>query len=59
MRAYGALTAVSVPAGRHTVQLTFAPESYRVGAMLSLLTWGVLSILGAVLLLRRIIHAVK
>ncbi|MBK8028563.1 MAG: YfhO family protein [Chloroflexi bacterium] len=38
-RAYGGLTAVAVPAGDSTVQLVFDPLSYRIGALLSLVTW--------------------
>lgn len=39
-RAYGALIALEIPAGEHTVELIFDPISYRIGAILSLLTWG-------------------
>lgn len=42
IRAYGGLTALAVPAGEHVLELRFNPLSYRIGAILSLLTWGVL-----------------
>lgn len=38
LRADTAFSAVGVPAGRHTLQFTFAPETYRAGALLSLIT---------------------
>ncbi|MBI5666562.1 MAG: YfhO family protein [Chloroflexi bacterium] len=47
-RAYGALSAVVVPAGDHTVRFTYDPLTYRAGALLSLVTWGALGILVAV-----------
>ncbi len=53
LRAYGALDAVAVPSGMHTVTLIYNPLTYRVGAILSLVTWAALVILGAVMLVRR------
>lgn len=47
LRAYGALVAVPVPAGEHTVEFVYDPLSYRLGALLSLLTWGILGIIAA------------
>jgi Bacterial membrane protein YfhO len=38
LRADTALTALVVPSGDHTVQFTFRPQSFTVGALLSLLT---------------------
>jgi len=38
-RAYGGLIAVPVPAGDSTVQLIFDPLTYRIGALISLVTW--------------------
>jgi hypothetical protein len=35
LRAYGALTAIEVPAGKHEVMLTYNPLSYRVGSVIS------------------------
>jgi hypothetical protein len=52
-RAYGGLTALTVPSGEHTVRLTYNPLTYRVGTVLSLVTWAGLGILGVVLLARR------
>jgi hypothetical protein len=40
LRAYGAVAAVIVPAGEHTVMFVYNPLSYRVGAIASLATWG-------------------
>lgn len=45
LRAYGALTAVAVPAGEHTIQFVYTPLSYRIGAGLSLVAWGFVAIL--------------
>lgn len=52
-RAYGALTAVAVPAGTHEIHLTYNPLSYRLGALLSLVTWAGLGILSAFWWIRR------
>jgi hypothetical protein len=38
LRAYGALSAVVIPQGTHTVQFVYNPLSYRVGAIISLIT---------------------
>jgi hypothetical protein len=53
LRAYGALSAVAVPAGQHTVSLIYDPLSYRAGAIISLTTWAALAILGVIVLMRR------
>ncbi|MEQ8677443.1 MAG: YfhO family protein [Aggregatilineales bacterium] len=45
IRAYGALTALPISAGSHTIELYFDPISFKVGAVLSLVTWIGLSIL--------------
>lgn len=45
LRAYGALSAVAVPRGEHTIHFVFDPPLYRVGALLSLVTWASLVIL--------------
>lgn len=45
LRAYGALSAVAVPAGQHDLLLVYDPASYRIGAILSLVTWAGLGIL--------------
>ncbi len=36
LRAYGALTAIALPAGSHTVEMVYNPLSYRIGALISL-----------------------
>lgn len=46
IRAYGALSAIPVPTGEHEIVLTYDPLSYRIGAILSLVTWAGLGILG-------------
>lgn len=51
-RAYGALSAVVVPAGEHTVRFIYDPLSYRIGAILSLFTWGALGILVVLQIIR-------
>ena len=52
LRAYGALSAVYVPAGEHQIQLHYRPLSFRIGAMLSAVTWGAL-LLGALMWIGR------
>lgn len=39
IRAYGGLSAIEIPAGQHILTLQFAPMSYTIGALWSLLTW--------------------
>ena len=53
-RAYGALMAIDVPAGDHTIELTYNPLSYRIGTILSAITWISLAIIGIVTLIQRI-----
>lgn len=53
LRAYGALQAVIVPMGEHTVRFVFDPLTYKVGAMISLISWGTLVITGIWILIRR------
>lgn len=38
-RAYGALLAVEIPAGDHTLTLTYQPLSFMIGLFISALTW--------------------
>jgi hypothetical protein len=52
LRAYGALAALAVPAGEHTIQFVYDPLSYRVGVIISLVTWVALGIIGLVLIVR-------
>lgn len=44
LSAYGALSAVEVPAGEHTISFVYNPMSYRLGLVLSLFTWGTLTL---------------
>ncbi len=53
IRAYGAVVAVPLPAGTHTVIFRYDPLSYRLGAGLSLVTWAGFGILGLILLVRK------
>jgi hypothetical protein len=39
IRAYGALTAIPLPAGTHTITYRYEPLSFRVGAAISVVTW--------------------
>jgi hypothetical protein len=53
IRAYGALVAVPISAGEHTISFTYDSPSYKLGAMLSLVTWVGMGILGGILMLKR------
>lgn len=53
LRAYGALSAVVVPEGTYTVQFVYNPLSYRVGAVVSLITSIALGVLGIVAIVHR------
>ncbi len=57
LRAYGALAAVVMPAGEHTVVFKYDPLSYKLGAIISLLAWGTVVILGGISLYHRKSHA--
>ena len=39
IRAYGGLIALEIPPGQHSLSLDFAPISYLIGGLVSLLTW--------------------
>ena len=39
IRAYAGLIALEIPAGKHLLSLTFAPRSYAIGALASLVVW--------------------
>jgi len=52
LRAYGALSAVAIPAGEHTIELRYDPLTYRVGAVISGITWVGLLIFALLSLLR-------
>ncbi len=53
LRAYGALTAIPVPAGTHEIVLQYDPLIYRIGALLSLVSWLGVSILGVIWFVRQ------
>ncbi len=53
LRAYAGLSAVEVPAGEHTLVLTYDPLSYRIGLVLSLVTWLTLAVRALMALRRR------
>ena len=53
IRAYAGLSAIEIPAGQHTLALTFAPDTYALGAIVSGLTWLALALYGLLMLLRR------
>lgn len=38
-RAYGALMAIEIPAGSHSITLTYRPLSFMIGAIISAVTW--------------------
>jgi hypothetical protein len=57
LRAYGALAAVVVPAGEHTIVFKYDPLSYKLGVIISLLAWITVLLLGGVSLYRRERHA--
>lgn len=52
LRAYGALSAVVVPAGEHSVTFLYNPLSYRIGAVISLATWIGIAVFGIVMIRR-------
>ncbi len=53
IRAYGGLSAVEIPAGDHQLSLYFAPMSYTIGALMSLITWLGLGLLAIITIIRR------
>lgn len=52
LRAYSAMTAIPIEAGEHVVTLTYDPTSYRLGAIISLITWVGCAGLGIFLMMR-------
>lgn len=52
LRAYGALSALAIPAGDHELVLDYQPLSYQIGASLSLITWGITALLALTSLAR-------
>lgn len=57
LRAYGALAAIEVPSGEHTVIFTYEPFTYKLGAIISLIAW--ISVVGSSIasIARRKTHA--
>lgn len=54
LRAFGALSAVEVPAGQHTITFYFNPLSYRIGAAITVFAWlGLIAISGLSLIRRK------
>ena len=49
IRAYGALSAVPVGEGESTVEFIYDPLTYRLGAMISAVTWVALGVIGLIL----------
>ncbi len=52
LRAYGALAAVAVPVGSHLVVFKYDPMSYKIGAIISLVAWISVVVLGAISIYR-------
>jgi hypothetical protein len=50
IRAYGALSAVSLPAGEHTVEFIYAPRSFQYGAVISTIAWLIVIVGGVTLI---------
>ncbi|RMG89394.1 MAG: hypothetical protein D6712_01810 [Chloroflexi bacterium] len=59
LEAYGALSAVEVPQGEHTIVFVYAPNSYKLGAVISLITWSMLGVLAIIVIGRKVNHAIK
>lgn len=57
LRTYGALSGIPISAGEHIIELVYDPLTFRIGAVLSLVTAVTVSILGIVLIVRRRSHA--
>ena len=53
LRAYASLSAVEIPAGQHRLALTFAPDTYAVGVIISAFTWLGLALTALLTLMRR------
>lgn len=53
LRAYGALMALEIPAGHHTIELVYDPDTYRIGAILSFFTGCSLMALAVFAFIRR------
>ncbi|MYD08488.1 MAG: YfhO family protein [Chloroflexi bacterium] len=53
LRAYAGLSAIEIPAGNHLVTLRFSPASYRIGALISAVSWVGLALVALRFLRRR------
>ncbi len=53
LRAYAGLSAIETPAGQHRLTLRFSPYSYRIGAVISAITWICLALFALWTLRRR------
>ena len=53
IRAYGGLSAIEIPAGKRQLRLQFAPMSYTIGGLWSLVTWLGLGLAALTAALRR------
>lgn len=53
IRAYGGLSAIEIPPGRHRLRLRFVPTSYTIGGLFSLITWLGLGLTALMTVLRR------
>jgi hypothetical protein len=52
LRAYGATVALPISAGQHSIEFIYDPLTYRVGSIISLVTWGALVVFGIASLIR-------
>ncbi len=59
LEAYGALSAIEVPKGEHTIVFVYEPNSYKLGAVISLMTWGILGVLAMMVIGRKVSYAIK
>ena len=53
LRAYAGLIAIEIPAGQHRLSLEFAPLSYAIGALISLVAWLAMALLALATIWRR------
>lgn len=53
LRAYGGLSAIPLPQGEHLIELVYNPLSYRIGAVISSITWAGVILSGFIILLTR------
>jgi len=53
LRSYGSLIALAIPEGDHTIRLMYDPTSYKIGFVMSALTWGILALWGVLTVIRK------